>query len=835
MFRYVFRIVVVAILASLVAIPAVAKSAGPLETQSFQIGTEGALCEAQGIRLGAARNSIFDRKWALICRDVDRPIGAAYSWRGADDAFARVGRSRGTPLTCSEPGGTLDAAPGVLMRRCRDPKTGLEWTNYVATVGGWTHIVEGIATYDSALRLALANLIQDRIVPGEVQVVTTSGTGSMAEARASIGDSSLLIGQGYRQNNAGDYVEAEQYFRPDLLYDDGIDNSPQAVAVMANRRHELTINRALQLSNLGRYAEAQRAFAAATAMELRDPIQARLARNFEAIDALNRGQSAQASAILVRPVPELSAPSQDQDGGVTIEPLLADSINAGLASGLIDPLNQETRLTNLERATIIDAQARQLSGTVLRLSGKPDEALTEFTAARDQVLDVKEGRVLSTARLLSQTYSEMALANEALGRFGSAEGLLRDALELTEQRYPASAAVNESKARLAAFLTRRGQNDEAMQLYRGIVEDIVGQRGALVGLEHQVEPYFQMLVAGLPQHPELVADLFTAAQLVERPGAAQTLAQLSWRLAAGNSAASDLFRRTTNVEREINRTNVAMAQLRARDGGAPEAQMVELQDRQKRLVQSQLELVTALSAYPAYRSLAHTYVTADDMRVLLKSGEGYLKLVQIGDEMFAVYLSPTRSTGWQVDASASEVADLVAKLRDSISVTIGGITATYPFDVDSSRKLFNDLFGPVGGDLTGLDHLIFEPDGALLQLPINLLIADQTGVEAYHQRVAKGGDEFDFRGIGWLGRKTAISTALSPASFRDMRKSTPSAATQAYLGLGQNQPVGKLTRAAFFRGVPEFERPGMRYPAGRLEPPDPARRTAAGKQSVRPR
>src|SRR5687768_6581661 len=46
----------------------------PLESESFQIGTEGALCEAQGLMLGQARVTLFDRKWALICADVDRPI-----------------------------------------------------------------------------------------------------------------------------------------------------------------------------------------------------------------------------------------------------------------------------------------------------------------------------------------------------------------------------------------------------------------------------------------------------------------------------------------------------------------------------------------------------------------------------------------------------------------------------------------------------------------------------------------------------------------------------------------------------------------------------------------
>ncbi len=801
--------------------PASARSDGPLEAQSFPIGTQGALCEAQGVRLGAERRSVMDRKWALICRDVSQPVGAAYSWRDGKDVQGRVARSRGTPLDCGKPGGASDAPPGVTARQCHDPKTGLQWTSYTAASGDWVHVVEGLTAYDSALRLALANLMQDRVVPGEISVVNMAGSGSLAAARASLGDTSLLIGQGYRQNNAGDYAEAAQYFSPDLLNADQSDETPQAKALLANRRHELLVNRALQLSNLGRYPEAANVFAEADAMGLRDPIQARLSRNFEAIDALNRGQLEQATEILARPVPALSTPAEAHGGGVAIDSPLAASLNAGLAGGLTDPLNQETRLTTAERARIIDAQAQEIAATVLRLSGKPDQALTQLAAARDQIQQVKQGRVLSTARLLSQIDSEMALANEAQGRYAQAEGLLRDAVTLTQQRYPDSAAVSEAQARLAAFLSRRGRRDEAMRLYSGIVHDISGRRDALVGLEHQIEPYFQMLVDQLPQKPELVSELFQAAQLVERPGAAQTLAQLSRRLSAGNSAASDLFRREANVERQINQTNVAMAQLRTRQGGAPAAQMSDLEDTMKRLEQNQLELVNALSAYPAYRSLAHRYVSADDMRALLKPGEAYLELVKVGDNMFAVYLSPERATGWKVDASAAQVADLVAKLRDSISVTVGGIAATYPFDVDSSRKLYGDLFGPVAGDLPKLHHLIFEPDGALLQLPINLLIADQAGVDAYHQRVAAGGDEFDFRGIDWLGRNTAISTALSPASFRDVRHAPQSKAPEAYLGLGDNQPVGKVTSAALVRGVPDSDDPGCDIPLAAWNRPIP--------------
>ncbi|MEO6042090.1 MAG: CHAT domain-containing protein [Croceibacterium sp.] len=800
--------------AALGSAPAHAQRLRPLEAESFRIGNEGALCEAQGVRLGAERTSAFDRKWALICRDVDRPIGAAYSWRGGGRAQARRGAARDSQLECGDPAPS-DAVPGATMRKCRNRASGLDWVSYAAPSGAWLHVVEGFAAFDGALRLTLASLAQNREIPGSVDIVTTGNFGSLAEALRATGEYSQLIGQGYRRNNAGEYAEAEEFFRP------GPDDAPPLAgdATLAEREHEALANRALQLSNLGRYDEAARLFEQARAMGLRDSIQARLLRNFEAIDALNQGRLDDVAPILARPVPALEQTVPAGSAAVAIDGPLAASLNSGLAAGLTDSVTQETRLTRAERAAIIDAQARQLAGTVLRLQGRNEAALAELGAARDSILSVREGRVLSTARLQAQVLSEMALAQEAQERFSEADTLLRQSLALTELRYPGSSSVSAAQARLAAFLARRGKRDEALALYARIVEQVKTQRGALVGLENQLDPYFSILVDQIPSDQGKIADLFTAAQLIERPGAAQTLAQLARALSAGNGTASSLFRRANAVDRELARTNLSIAQAGAQEGGP--AVLPELQDRRTRLEQTQLQLFNALSAYPAFRAVSNNYVTADELRALLKPGEGYLKLVRLGDVLYAVYLSPTRSAGWRVSASAGQVADLVAALRDSISLSIGGVTATYPFDVDSAQALYQAVFAPVSSDLRGLKHLIFEPDGALLQLPINLLATDPAGVAAYHGRVAAGGDEFDFRGIDWLGRGREITTALSAASFRDARRAPSSTAGHAYLGLGNNAPVGALAPAASVRSVNLADR-GCEIPLAAWNQPIPA-------------
>ena len=51
---------------------------------------------------------------------------------------------------------------------------------------------------------------------------------------------------------------------------------------------------------------------------------------------------------------------------------------------------------------------------------------------------------------------------------------------------------------------------------------------------------------------------------------------------------------------------------------------------------------------------------------------------------------------------------------------------TYPFDVDTALQLTDGLLGPVKDELPGVRHLVFEPDGAMLQLPLNLLDAIRT-------------------------------------------------------------------------------------------------------------
>src|SRR3546814_19134008 len=98
----------------------------------------------------------------------------------------------------------------------------------------------------------------------------------------------------------------------------------------------------------------------------------------------------------------------------------------------------------------------------------------------------------------------------------------------------------------------------------------------------------------------------------------------------------------------------------------------------------------------------------------------------------------------------------------------------------------------VADRLPTIAHLIFEPDGAMLRLPINLLVTSDRGLAAYEARlIDPDADPFDMRQIAWLGRTARPRTSVSALAFRHAREAAPSRATPQYFGLGPNQPVDR--------------------------------------------
>jgi CHAT domain-containing protein len=768
---------------------ALAAEPKPSVASSFPVGTSGTSCDAQGVSMGQQRRSVFERKWLVLCSDISLPVATAYAFERGGDALARAEPAREEALDCGAAEAVdIPGSAGAQMRRCKGRESGLDWNSYALSANGRDYVVEGLSGYDSAIRLTLANLAQDAVVPGEVAIAAIGTGGSTMRARGDVSDADTLVGEGYRGNSAGAYAEAAQAFAAAPLL---IEKGSDTIEARADRLHEAKINRALQLSNLGDFKQADRLFAEAETDGVRGVIQSRLTRNYTAIHALNRGQREEAIRILDGEVPPLMASPMADGGAVRIDAFTAAGLNSAQSNVVSRTLGQETRLSPQERATIIDAQAQQLRGTAQRLNGELDAARRDLVSALETAVSVRNGRVASISRLRSQIYSELAAISESERNYGEAEANLQRALDLVELQYPDSTSVNMARARLAGFYSRRGQSDGARALYRQVVDNVSTSRGQLTGFENLMRPYFDLLVAQSASSPDAVAELFAVAQLVPRPGAADTLVQLTRALESGNGEAGELFRRVQDQSRSLERARIELARLKAAaDAGANPDQLSAAEEAVKRLAAEQRETVNALSAYPAYRAVASTTINLPELRSTLAVDEAYLKMVQLAGNDYAIYASPAKVAAWKLTTSAGRINDLVSTMRDSISIVVNGAQTTYPFQVDAAVELYDTLLGPVSGDLASVRHIVFEPDGAMLELPINLLTGDRSGVGAYRARVAKGGDEYDFTGIDWVGRDRAVSTSLSAASFRDARAAPRSRAGNAFLGLGENAPLG---------------------------------------------
>lgn len=771
------------------ALPAYAQSGPVLLRDSFPIGDGGGiLCQVQDRSVeNPAKRSMFDRAWAVVCRDSAQPVSQIYAFRSlSGDPVQAIAGQRRQEIDCSAQ--TTAANPGVFggsRTVCKVSGTSLDWSIITLVRGDTTYIAEGFAAYDSASHLALESILDNRIAAGTIDAASTSVADplSFARVQAETLKPEQALAEGYRRNLGGEYAEASAYFetlQQRLAGEEEINPG------------EFLVNRALQKSNLGEFGEANRLFAQAEEQTAANPVTSRLQRNFEAIHLLNQGFHAEAIDRLDRALDGGALGAAQMDGRLAITLPLSARINQGGSGGPLLGFVDELKLTPEERAEIIDAQALQLRGTALRLIGETEEARSSFLAAYGRAIAVRDGRVVSITRLRSQVLGELAAVEESRGEFGAAETYLRNGLAILEVQYPERRAVSGAQARLASFLLRRGRESEALDLYKTVIDRAVGKRDAVTGFVNQLAPYYTLLADRVAGDPSAAEDFFKATQVLVRPGVAETQAILARELSAKSDDGARLFRQAISLDRDIERTRIRyQTLLRAERNAAVEQELAELSQQVDALEQQQLLTQAALSDYPQYRVVSPRSTELSEFRDILEEGEAYARLAIVGGDVFLFYADKQTAKSSKLDLTEQDLDFYVDMLRGSISIFEAGQYVTYPYEVGLAYELYGKIFGSVSAELEGIDHLIFEPDGAMLRLPVDILVTDAASVAAYGQRSARtDGDVFDFTGVNWLARDRRVSTAVSAQAFVDARKVERSSASREYLGMGENVPIG---------------------------------------------
>lgn len=765
-----------------VAASAIAAPELPLSLRdSFRLGDAGVLCTAQSTPTDARLNGIFDRAYILTCRDAAGAVGSLIAVRRPVDLANEPSALKAAAVTCAAPtSATVEAVGTVQSLHCRDEASKLDYRRYLVTRGKTAYLVEGLAGYDPALRFALASVVTDRPQSGAVQVATTevSDPAAFARTQAGVLDPSAARTEAYVRNNAGRFAESAEFFENLSARDS---NDPAA-------RAEVIANLGLQQSNLGNFLAAERLLASAERVAPRGhPVVQRLLRNYRAINQLNQKNAAGAQSALSTPVPEIvdeGDQRQLRDGLITLP--LADEINKDATA------NQEVTglgagLRPAERAAVLDAQGLELAGIAARLQGRLREAADRLGEARAKLMRVREGRLSSAQWLNAEIDVERALVAEASGNRTAAAGAFDAAIATLRQHFPQSPMLLATKARKAGFLARNGDEPGARALFAEVVDQNAEIADGGTALRELLAPYFALLAR--EGSADSAAMLFRASQALQRPGVAQTQAVLARQLSEGNDEASALFRLAVARTREIVRTEAEIAALSDKPAPTPQelASLEGARSSLEAMRSDQTSLQSRLAAFPRYKVLAPQQTELSEVRSALRPGEAYYKMMVVGDRLYAIYATNDSARVFRLEPTVNQLSADVAAIRNSIVRIEDNQAVTDPFDAVRARKLYVQLFGPVDAELQGVKHLVFEPDGPMLQLPPYLLISRQEGLDAYLARQGKAdADPYDMLGIAWMGRDREVSISVSPRSFLDMRAIAPSRASRAYLGAGTN-------------------------------------------------
>lgn len=775
-----------------------AQSSFILTRDSFPIGkSDGILCQVQDRSVSnPAKQSIFDRRWAVVCRDNARPVAEVFAFEDFDaPAKSALTEMRRFAVSCPEGDAAMSGpVSGSTKTVCKVTDTELRWTQITARSGGVTYYAEGFAAYDDATTLALRSLLENAIAEGTIDVASTSVADplSFARAQAEALKPEQALAEGYRRNLAGEYAEAAAYFE---TLQQRLEDDKDATI----NPGEFFVNRALQKSNLGEFAVANRLFAEARTAGGEDPITARLLRNFEAIHLLNQGFDAQAIERLSQTLPDSASGASDAAGALEITVPISERLNREQARGYLFGIVDELSLTVEERAQIIDAQALQIRGTAKRLNDDTEGARDDLVNAYVQAIAVRDGRVTSITRLRSQVLGDLAAIAEDGGDLEGAEAYLRNGLALVRAQYPERRAVSALEARLASFLLRQGREAEATELYAKVIDRAMGKRNATVGFANQLAPYYSLLAERVESDPLAANAFFKASQVLIRPGVAETQSVLARRLSANSDEASRLFRQSIDLGRDIERARIRFEALAARDQtGDVRRQSAELLTQITSLENAQLQTQVQLNAYPQYRVVAPSSLELSELREVLSDGEVYARVAMVGAAVYVFFADRAQAMAYRAPLSASELEEQVEVLRESISVFDGEGYQTFPFDLVAARELYKSLFAPIASKIESANHIVFEPDGALLRLPINLMVTDDASLERYNAQLERAdGDDYDFRGVNWLGRGRMISTAVSAGAFVQSRQAQNSRATRQYIGFGENKSIGETFPASF--------------------------------------
>ncbi|WP_337189102.1 CHAT domain-containing protein [Phenylobacterium sp.] len=774
-----------------------------------QSAASGAVCQAVRDYDDPSVQAAGRRTWNIRCRGWEGSLGRLYVMPRADDVQV-VESALATRASCEAGKSEELAGLGAVTRRaCRSVAGQAPYLAYASERRGGYYAAEGPAqiadiletglkVVAGAIRPPAASDVQTSAASAEIAADFGGATGGLARSQAAAAaDPSRLRARAYVQNNEWRFEQAETDFQA-LVADAQARRAPPA------EQAEALLNLALNVSNNGRFAEADRHFREAEPLvaAANDPFLSSQARTYRALHLRNAGRFAQAveagQAALnanqaVRAAQGLGptgpTATREAGGDVAIGAELSQALNRRPAGR--DILGG-SRVSLSDRLAVQDAQALEVVGSSLAAQGDGAGARAALNRASALLTGAEASGALNIW-LRARIEADLAELDLDDGQPGRAVARYQGAIRTVRLRHAATAAEGGLLLDLGRAQIAAGQEDAALASYARAFELFQQQRGALGASADDAAPYFDLLLRRIRSDParsdDYKARFFNAASSVVSNATAQTVSKLAARVASGDSAVTGLVRALEDTRRELRVVEAQIAGLQP--GDATGRDRADLESRLSSL-QQQADALEAqlLAANPRYAQLVSSQAALPDLQKALGDQEVYVKILLLDDRGYGLLVSPTKAEPYAIDFNRGTAGASVRRLRAPFEAE----DTLPPFDVAEAYRLFQGLFGPVATDVMAARHLIYEPDGALIALPVAALVtSDPAAVAATPGR----NGEPDYRKVAWLGAKVDSALVLSAASFMQSRAFAPSQAKQSFLGFADPLTPGRADTRAY--------------------------------------
>lgn len=741
--------------------PPSAYVASSASTGAVSLGrnTTGEECRMAGTGSGA---DIWCGEWSSPSARL-REVPAAPPLQAAEAARAGVAAR----LDCAAPRGTtvLGGEPAEMMD-CRRRAGG--WPAFVlaAQTGGRAWVAEGVLPAYAAAERALG-VISGR-VPAEAAPPSSAALDAMAARLAREAFSSGDIGQYETLMSVGrDANQAERFVAAETAYRAALALQERALGPNAPDRFQPMVLLAVQLSNQGRFPEAEALFtrAATLAPRAADPLARAMLAHYRGLHEANRGRTEPALALLSEghDAYSRSAPAETRLAGRM----------GGTASLVVDPV--------AARALVGMVETRRNAASVLRAAGRNAEAeaasaeATRLASAAGNPVgtDVIQARLARTGGAVEAAAGDSAGADRSFDR-----SALRFARGVPRSRPLADTlllrAANASPSAAAGFCR------EAVSILRTLREGTTSER---------IAPCIDALAG--PGTPEGLSEAFEAAQVAQGGVTATQIAAAAARLTAGarNPAVAEALRRREAADRALT------ISYRERDAAAAEGGRTDLSALNARIAEAESAAAeadgAAQAAAPGYAQLVQSVVSAREVFAALTPGEA----------LVATTLPDTRR-GWtfvlldgtitadRVGAETRVVDGLVGRLRASVEAGDG----KKPFAAADAHALYAAVLGGAAPRLERATALVAATEGSMLSLPYGLLVTAPPPRADSHE------------GAAFLLARMPISHVPAPASLVSLRRAGRSAAPRPWFGFGDPRPVPASFAARSFPAAPECGR-----------------------------